>query len=142
MDAAKKYLATYYENNPDKLPFISFKENPKHTVKLISSKVDKIKGTDGNEVEGVTFLVSENSVKGTFFTSSIGLIKQLAEFSPNDTVTIEMKRKSVDGQFKSYYVVSTVKMEGSLGDDYENAKLRENPQPVDTPAPARPGPAE
>jgi len=131
MQGAKNFIQKYYKDNPDKLPFISFKENPKHTVKLISSKVDTIKGTDGKDVEGVSFLVSENAVKGTFFTSSIGLIKQLAEFSPGDTVTIEMKKKNVDGQYKSFYVVSGVDMQGSLGGDYQSAQARTNPQPVE-----------
>ena len=104
MQIAKDYL-----KEKGVRPYISFKNNPRHIVTLKNAKKDSLKGQDGKVVEGMSFLVDENGEEKKFFTQSTSLIGQLAEFEFGDTVTIEMKRKNVDGSVKSYYVVTSGK---------------------------------
>lgn len=102
MQASKEYMKTNQI-----VPFISFKDGSAHTVKLIKDKVDSIKdGNNGGMVQGVKFLVEENGEKKSFFTSSVGLIQKLSDFSEGDVVTIKMVSKKVNGEFRSSFVVS------------------------------------
>lgn len=112
MKAAKQFTEKYNKEHP-RVPFISFKAQPIHTVTLLSSKEDTLTDKEGKQVEGVSFLCMEQGEEKKFFTSSIGLISQLAQCNPNDTVTIELKRKQVDGQYKSFFVVTPLPSSGS-----------------------------
>ncbi len=87
--------------------FISFKEKPEHTVKLIGDKEDQIKTKDGM-VTGMKYMVEENGEPKSFFTQSVGLIQKLAQYNEGDEVTIKMVSKKIDGTFKSSFVVTKV----------------------------------
>jgi len=103
MESAKDFL-----KDKNILSFISFKDKSPHTVELVKDKVDTIRNQQGEELQGVKFLVKENGENKSFFTTSISLLQKLADKSPGDVVTIEMKsRKGDDGQFRSYYEVSS-----------------------------------
>ena len=104
MQVAKDYL-----REKGVRPFISFKNNPKHTVTLKNAKKDQLKDQGGEVIDGMSFLVDESGEEKKFFTQSTSLIGQLAEFEFGDTVTIEMKRRNVSGSVKSYYVVTSSK---------------------------------
>lgn len=113
MNNSKDFLKKY-----NIVPFISFKETPKRNVKLMSDEISTLKGTDGNPVEGVKYVVEEEGSKKSFFTSSISLIQKLSEFNPGDEVTIEMKsRKGNDGKWKSYFVVTKPEESGEQMND-------------------------
>ena len=103
MEGAKKYM-----KGQDMVPFISFKQSVPLAVKLIDSKEDEIKNTQGSEggmVKGVKFLVEHNGDKKSFFTSSISLIQKLAEHAEGSVVTImQIKYNSGEG-FRTGYEV-------------------------------------
>ena len=101
MQNSKDYL-----KNHNVVPFISFKESPKHKVKLLSDEIGKIKDKQGVEVDGVHYSVEEAGTEKKFFTSSIGLIQRLAECEADETVTIEMKSKKGEKGWQSYFVVT------------------------------------
>ncbi|GAG08913.1 unnamed protein product, partial [marine sediment metagenome] len=102
MESSKQYL-----KDNDIVPRISFKKDPKHTVKLLNDKIDTLKTNDG-ETQGVKYLVEEGGEKKTFFTGSVGLIQKLSDFNVGDTVVIEMKSINKDGNYISVFEVSTV----------------------------------
>lgn len=125
MQGAKDYL-----KNSDIMQRISFKDGSAHTVKMIKSKVDKIRTEDG-EVEGVKFLVEEDGENKSFFTQSIGLIQKLADVEEGETVTIKMASKKINGQFRSAFVVSKGNELNESDDDTEvadDAKPPNNPE--------------
>lgn len=102
MDAAKQYLK---DNNI--VPKISFKDKQAHTVELVKDKMETITDRDGKEIEGVSFLVTEDGEPKKIFTTSISLIQKLSECKKGDVVTIQMKsRKDDSGGYKSYYEVT------------------------------------
>lgn len=90
------------------VPFISFKDQARHQVKLLSDEIGQLKGIDGKDVEGVKYVVEENGEKKSFFTSSISLIQKLSVFNPGDEVVVEMKSRKDGNSWKSYFVVSKV----------------------------------
>lgn len=88
-------------------PKISFKEVPKHTVKLLKDKVET-REYQGQKNEGVKFLVEENGEQKEFFTASQSLIEKLAKYKEGDEVVIEMRSvKNNAGAFISVFVVMT-----------------------------------
>ena len=101
MDAAKKHM-----KDNDQVPFLSFKVNENTVVTLLADKQDKIKDKrSGEMVEGIAFLVMHKETKKSFFTTSYVLIQKLAEFNPNDVVTIrQYKKQGNDGAITSYEV--------------------------------------
>ena len=103
MDNSKKFL-----KDNEILPRISFKEIPRHQVKLLKDKIDQIPGNTGEMVDGVNYFVEENGEKRSFFTSSISLIQKLSNCAIGDEVVITMKGKKTDSGFKSYFIVSKV----------------------------------
>lgn len=107
MEASKKYLASNKI-----IPFISFKSQPEHTVKLIDDKEDSIMTQEGKQ-DGMKYLVEEDGTQKSFFTTSISLVQQLANFNKGDEVTIKLGSKKVDGQFRSSY---TVRKKGESSD--------------------------
>ena len=112
MDASKEYL-----KNNDIVPRISFKDSPKHTVKLVKDKIDTIMDDKGQKVDGVKYLVEESGDKKTFFTSSDSLIQKLSDVSAGTEVTIEMKSKKTDAGFRTYF---TVTREGEKEEEAED----------------------
>jgi len=98
MQSSKNYL-----QNKNISPYISFQDGKAHTVTLLADEdytlMDK---------EGIRFTVLENGEEKTFFTTSISLIRQLAEFSENTIVTIQLKTKIVNGNPVKSYDVSVV----------------------------------
>lgn len=103
MDNSKKYLE---KNNTNQ--YISFKDGEAHTVKLMDDKEDTMPdrfGKEGGTINGMKYLVEENGIKKTFFTSSIGLISKLSEFEKGSTITIQMKSVKINDEFRSEFVV-------------------------------------
>ena len=116
MKNSKQYL-----KDKEIMQRISFKKEPKHTVKLLEDKLDTIPDGKGGEISGMKYLVEENGVQKSIFTSSNSLIEQLSDLDEGTVVTVEMKSKNVDGKFISYYEV--VKGEiNMVGDDTETVK--------------------
>jgi len=120
MDAAKKFMT----DNPSQ--FISFGDGLPRTVKLMKDKEDTMPDMNnkGQNVTGVKFLVeTEDGTQKTFFTTSFALIGKLAGFAPGTIVTIQQKKMSVGGQFRTTYIVSqgaSIKSEddgSEVGDD-------------------------
>lgn len=97
MDASKKFL-----NDNKILPRISFKDGKIHTVKIIKDKEETIPDGRGGTASGIKYLVEENGVQTTIFTSSAGLIAKLAMCESGDVVSIEMKTANN----KSFFVVT------------------------------------
>lgn len=103
MENTKQYL-----KDRDILPRISFKDKQPHTVELVKDKIDTITDQQGNQKEGIKFLVKEDGVIKSFFTTSVGLLQQLSDKKKGDVVTVEMKSKKDDsGEYKSYYTVDS-----------------------------------
>lgn len=103
MKNAQKYL-----KQKDIRARISFKDGKQHTVILRESEVDTIH-SDGEEIEGVRFVVEEEGDEKSFFTSSIKLIQELASKEEGDVVEIQMKsKKSESGNWFSTYEVKSV----------------------------------
>ena len=100
MQNSKEYL-----KNHNIMPFISFKEQRKHTVKLLSDEAGNLTDASGKVVEGMHYLVEEGGQKKKFFTSSVGLIQRLAECDVSETVIIEMKSKKGANGFVSFFEV-------------------------------------
>ncbi len=116
MEASKQFLK---DNNISQ--FISFQDGLPHTVKLMKDKVDSMPdrfGENGGKIQGMKYLVQEGGEQKTFFTTSIGLISKLAEFESGSVVTIQMKKKKVNGQPQSYFLVS----EGTAISDTDEAE--------------------
>ena len=88
------------------VPFISFKESPKHEVKLLERKEDVIVDREGKEIEGISYIVEENGDKKRFFTRSASLLSQLANYGNGETVIIEMKSRKVGDNWRTYYIVT------------------------------------
>jgi hypothetical protein len=88
-------------------PKISFKDKLPHTFKLLKDKIDTISGDDGKAKEGVTYKVLENGEEKTFFTTSPSLIAALSSHEPNDTVTVKLVSKNINGKLVSVYVVNS-----------------------------------
>jgi hypothetical protein len=101
MDNSKKFLG-----NSDFVPFISFKENNTHTVKLIDDKESSMKDQNtGDMKKGMKYLVEEGGAKKSFFTGSLALISKLSEYKKGDVVTIKMvSKKGANGFVSSYEV--------------------------------------
>jgi len=115
MNGSKEYLK---EN--DIMPYISFKDGQAHTVKLLSDKADKIKDKDGEEKEGMKYMVIEDGTEKSFFTSAISLIQKLADKEEGSEVVIQMKSaKGADGQWKSFYEVKSAGTEEEPPMEYE-----------------------
>lgn len=114
MQGAKDYMGKH-----EILDRISFKDGKAHTVKLLNDKIDTI-NAEGEDREGVKFLVEENGEHKSFFTSSESLIIALARYEKGDTVTIQMVRRKGKKGFISSFIVSegskiTDSQEGDLG---------------------------
>ncbi|MCR4307089.1 MAG: hypothetical protein NUV80_00855 [Candidatus Berkelbacteria bacterium] len=110
MQNSKQFLQTH-----NVMPRISFKDGQAHLLSMLNDKIDTIKGTDGEMVEGVKYLVQEENEKKTFFTSSISLIQKLADVKEGENVIVQMKsRKGENGKWQSYY---DVQYKGKVGKD-------------------------
>jgi len=90
---------------------ISFKDGKEHIVKLIDCKEVTITDANGEERRGMKFKVTEGGEPKTFFTSSVGLLTKLAEIPENSVVSIQMKKRKDNGNYKSYFDVSLVEKE-------------------------------
>ena len=106
MENSKKFLA-----KSDFIPYISFKEQASHTVKLLNDKEDTImdKAT-GKLIPCVKYLVEEQGQKKSFSTTSLGLVEKLAKFSIGDIVTITLGSKKGANGFVSVYEVHSDKL--------------------------------
>lgn len=125
MQASKEFL-----KKQNITQFISFKEIPRHTVKLISEKEKTLQTRDGM-VSGMSYLVEENNEQKEFFTGSISLIQKLANYNIGDTVIIEMKSfKNESGQYRSKYYVMTP-IDESTNKKIENEEIVNMEYPSD-----------
>lgn len=91
---------------------ISFKNTPEvKGLKIIKRESDVISGTDGREVQGIKYFAEHEQQQKTFFTSSISLIMQLANYKDGDIVNIICKSFKTPQGYRSKYIVSGNKEE-------------------------------
>ena len=109
MENTKKYIETAQKESGD-MGYISFKDGVAHTLKVLKDKEDTMPdkyNAGGGTVKGMKYLVEENGVQKTFFTSSLALMSKLVDIPYGEEITIQLKSvKAADGSFKSEFVVS------------------------------------
>lgn len=101
MQASKEFMRSH-----NIYPRISFQDRLVHEVELVSDKNDSYRDTQGVAHEGVKFLVKEDGVLKTFFTTSASLISFLSTCDTGDFVNIEMQSKNIGGSMKTVYRMS------------------------------------
>ena len=103
MENSKKFLA-----KSDYVPFISFKEQAQHTVKLVADRETIIHDKNTNvDLPCVKYLVEEGGVRKSFSTTSTALISKLSAYEPGSVVTIKLgSSKGTNGFVSTYEVFS------------------------------------
>ena len=94
MENTKKYIETAQKESGD-MGYISFKDGVAHTLKVLKDKEDTMPdkyNAGGGTVKGMKYLVEENGVQKTFFTSSLALMSKLVDIPYGEEITIQLKR--------------------------------------------------
>lgn len=120
-NAAKDFL-----KDNEYMPRISFVDGQEHTVELGKAKRDII-AKDGENIDGIKFLVKEDGEAKTFFTSSVSLVDKLSGYNSGDVVKIKMRKyKNPEGQFRATYEVALVnKADGTVEEEEIDEEVEE-----------------
>jgi len=94
------------ENNI--VPNLSFKDGKSHLLKYIKSEV-KTMTFNSEEKKGVIYMFTEDNEPKKYFTAALSFIQPMAEVEENEELKIQMVRKSIGGQVKSFFNIEKVK---------------------------------
>ncbi len=108
MDAAKDFIEEKQEEGEIGPDFLDLSDNEPHTLTLKKAKRDtqEYKGT---EREGISLLVTEDETPKRWFTSSVVVIKTIANCKPGDEIKVKRwSEKNEDGEYRTRYEVEKV----------------------------------
>jgi len=97
MEETKKWLKKNY------VPRISFNDGVPHIITILKEKEEEFTDKKGEQVNGIKYLVKEDGIAKSVFTTSFALLQRLAEVPLGSKVKVLQKRISVNGNPQTTY---------------------------------------
>lgn len=91
-------------------PTISFRDGKIHVLKYVKSELRTIQTEQGPK-EGVAYLFTEDEKPVRYFTGATSFIQPMAEVEENETVKIQLVKKNISGQVRSFFQIEKVQVE-------------------------------